>query len=143
MKFTTAVAVLAMTFCSSIALADERPYTDGSVWQISMIRTTDGMFDPYMESLGKTYKPIMDEAKKQGLVLSYKVIGVSAMGPDDFNVLLLVEYKNWAALDGLAEKFEPIARKSMSKEQEDRLMEDRISVRRFVGDKTGQEVLLK
>jgi hypothetical protein len=108
-----------------------------------MVRTTDGMFDVYMESLKKNYKPTMEEAKKQGLVLSYRIIGLTSDGPDGFNVLFLTEYKNWAALDGLSEKFEAIARKSMTKEQEDKLMEDRISVRRFVGDKIGQEVLLK
>jgi hypothetical protein len=81
-----------------------------------------------MEGLGKTYKPTMEEAKKQGLVLSYRIIGMTSDGPDGFNVLFLTEYKNWAAFDGLNEKFEAIARKSMTKEQEQQVMEDRIPV---------------
>ena len=40
---------------SGVALADERPYTDGSVWDLAMIRTTDGMGDRYLESLRKNY----------------------------------------------------------------------------------------
>ena len=128
---------------SGVALADERPYTDGSVWDLAMIRTTDGMGDRYLESLRKNYKPIMEEAKKQGLVLSYKIISTTTSGPDDWDIILMTEYKNWAALDGLSEKFEAVSRKVISKSDEDKLMEQRLQVRRFVGSKNGQELILK
>jgi hypothetical protein len=143
MKLTAAVAVVVVTLLSNVVLADERPYTDGSVWAVSTVRTSDGMFDIYMESLGKTYKPVMDEAKKQGLILSYKIIGTNSSGPDDYNVLFLVEYKNWAAFDGISEKFEAIARKSSTKAEDEQLMKDRVTVRRYIDDKTGQEIILK
>jgi hypothetical protein len=32
-------------------------------------------------------------------------------GPDDWDFLIMVELKNWAALDGLNEKFEAIQQK--------------------------------
>ena len=138
------LVAIALTVASiSSAFADERPYTDGSVWDLSMIRTTDGMGDTYLESLQKNYKPVLDEAKKQGLILSYKIIGTTNSGPDDWDLLLMVEYKNWAALDGLSEKFEAIQRKIISKKDENKLMESRLQVRRFVGSKNGQEIILK
>ena len=121
-----------------------RPYTDGSVWDLTMVRTTEGMADDYLRSLGTTWKHMMDEAKKQGLVLSYKVISTNASGAGDWDLLLMVEYKNWAAFDGLSDKFEPIERKIIGTEDQTRqLMTKRLEIRHIVGGKTGQELLLK
>jgi hypothetical protein len=125
------------------AVAEERPYTEGSVWTLTMIRTADGLSETYLESLRHSYKPTLDEAQKQGLVLSWKIIEVNAVGPDDWNLLLLTEYRNWAAFDGLDDKMLPILRKVLSKDQETSLMTERLNVRRIVGDKVGQELILK
>lgn len=125
------------------AVADERPYTEGSVWDMTMVRTTEGLGDDYLESLGKNYKPILDEAKKQGLILSWRIISVPPANADDFDLVLLVEYKNWAAFDGLSDKMEAIARKVISRKDERDLMVKRLEVRRILGNKTGQELHLK
>jgi hypothetical protein len=142
MKLSAAILAVVATSMCSFASAEERPYKDGSVWTMTMIRTADGMSDVYLESLGQSYKPVMDEAQKQGLVLSWKIIEANAVGPDDWNILLLTEYRNWAAFDGLDDKFLPILRKTLSRDAERSLMEERITVRRFVGDKVGQELIL-
>lgn len=143
MKNSILSGILGFALFSGVALADERPYTDGSVWDITLIRTTDGMQDQYLESLRKNYKPIQDEGVKQGLILSHKIISTTTSGPDDWDLMLMTEYKNWAARDGLSEKFEAVARKVISKKDEDKLMEQRLQVRRFVGQKSGQELILK
>src|SRR5262245_54328056 len=110
-------ALLVSLACAVVALgpnalaAQGRPYTDGTVWDITMIRTTAGMGDDYLRSLGTTWKRTMEEAKKQGLVVSYKVLSTTASTPDDWDLLLMVEYKNWAAFDGIGDKFEAIERK--------------------------------
>ena len=143
MKFRTLLTVVIIVAWSSLAFADERPYTDGTVWGMSMIRTADGMDDVYLKSLGTNLKPIYEEAMKQGLILSWKIIRANAGSPDDWNILILVEYENWAAFDGISEKFEPISRKVMGKAEEDALMQKRLDMRRFIADKTGQELILK
>jgi hypothetical protein len=140
-----ALATLAITAALPMTLrAQGRPYTEGSVWDITMVRTVDGMSDDYLRSLGTTWKRTLDEAKKQGLVLSYRVISTGTSGPDDWDLLLMVEYKNWAAFDGLADKMEPIERKMVGTEDQTReLMTKRLVVRHILGDKTGQELILK
>lgn len=143
MKFRIVLTIAVIAGWANVALADERPYTDGTVWSMSMIRTADGMDDIYLKSLGTNLKPIYEEALKQGLILSWKIIRANAGSTDDWNILILVEYKNWAAFDGISEKFEPISRKVMSKAQEDDLMQKRLEMRRFIADKTGQELILK
>src|SRR4029453_15348551 len=59
----------------------------------------------------KTFKGSLDEAKKQNLILDYKIMIGEAATPQDFNILLMVESPNMAALDNAREKFDPIARK--------------------------------
>ncbi|HUK20398.1 MAG TPA: hypothetical protein VLV45_02435 [Gemmatimonadales bacterium] len=148
LRFAVSLAALAAIpaalHAQAAAAAQTRPYTEGSVWDISMIRTTDGMTDDYLRSLGQTWKRSLDEAKKQGLILSYKVIETTTSGPDDWDLLLMVEYKNWAAFDGLTDKMDPIWQKMMGNEDQQRqLMTKRLEVRHVLGDKSGQELILK
>jgi hypothetical protein len=143
--FCLGVLVLSSVCLSpGTAAAQTRPYTEGSVWNVSMVRTTTGFRDDYLRSLGTTWKRVMDEAKKQGLILSYKVLSAQPAGPDDWDLILLVEYKNWAAFDGLDDKFEPIQQKVMGAEDARRkLSTQRLEVRRILGAKPAQELMLR
>jgi hypothetical protein len=120
------------------------PYTRGSVWSLTMIRTTSGMGDDYLRSLATTWKRVTEEGKKQGVVLSYKILAANPALPDDWDLLLMVEVKNWAALDGIDEKFDAIQRKIIGGEDAQRqLATKRIEVRRILGSKNAQEIFLK
>ncbi len=122
----------------------DAPYTEGSVWSISFIRVVPGMGDDYLRSLGTTWKRVMDEAKKQGIILSYKVLDSMASSPDDWDLLLLVEYKNWGALDGLDAKLRAIESKIVGGPEQNRaLMTKRLEVRRILGAKNAREIFLK
>jgi len=142
------LAVCAALALAPVGLRAQAPqpsaYTEGSVWDLSLIRTTAGMEDDYLKSLAATWKPVLEEAKKQGLVLSYKVLSANAATADDWDILLMVEYKNWAALDGWNDKMDPIWQKVMGNEDQQRqLMTKRLEVRHVLGDKSGQELILK
>src|SRR5438128_9162490 len=76
------------------------PYTEGPVWVVTMIKTKAGLSDEYFKQISGTVKPVYEEEKKQKIILDYKILEGDAMGPHDFNVLILVEYPNMAALDG-------------------------------------------
>ena len=139
-----ASAALALAPAPTALSAQGRPYTEGTVWEVTMIRTTPGMGEDYLRGLGTTWKKMMDEAKKQGIVVSYKVLSTTASNADDWDILLMVEYRNWAAFDGISDKFEAIERKIVGTEDQSRqLMTQRLSMRRILGSKTGQELLLK
>ena len=120
------------------------PYTEGSVWQITMVRTKAGMTDDYLKGLSKTLKTTIEEEKKQGLVLSYKIMLGEAATPGDYNVINMVEFKNMAALDNLREKTDPIFMKIVGGEQQ--LREGamkRAELREIVGTKLMREITLK
>jgi len=54
------------------------------------------------------------------------------------------EYRNWAAFDGLTEKFEAIEVKLIGNEEKrTQLMIKRTDVREIVGEKVMQELILK
>jgi hypothetical protein len=149
-KVTYAVLQLISTaiLCSGIAVpmavAQDKPYTEGTVWSVTMIRVKPGMFDVYMRELLPLRKKIEDEAKKQGLVISSRILSGNSMGRDDWNVMILEEYKNWAAFDGLSAKFDAILSKIVGAEDKQvQLMSKRGEVREIVGSKTMQELVIK
>src|SRR6266404_6569411 len=124
--------------------AGTAPYTEGGVWQITMVRTKPGMTDDYLKGLAKTLKATLEEEKKQGLVVSYKVLLGEAATPFDYNVMNMVEFKNMAALDNLREKTDPILMKIAGGEQQMREgAMKRAEIRDVVGTKLMREITLR
>ena len=120
------------------------PYNEGSVWTLSMIKTKTGLADEYIKQITGTVKPVYDEEKKQKTILDYKILMGDASNPHDFNILILVEYPNWAAFDTLREKMDPILAKVMgSEEQRTQMAVKRLDVREILGTKTMREITLK
>ena len=137
-------ALLALTTLSSVALADGRDWSDGPVINVASIRTVDGHFDDYMHWLATSYKKQQEAAKKAGLISSYRVIVVEARGPNDPDILLVTEYKNWAALDNLGGKFDKVsAELEGSTEAAAKSQADRAKIRTVLGSRTQQEAILK
>ena len=86
----------------------------------------------------------MDEAKKQDLIMDYKILIGDAATPQDFNILLMVESKNMAALDGFREKTDPIARKIEGTPDQQRATQTkRLDIREIMGSKNMREITLK
>jgi len=143
LHFAGAVLLLG-TLAPATAAQQNIPYTEGSVWDLSFIRVAPGMEDDYLNNLRANWKRVGDEAKRQGLVLSYKVIATPAANRDDWGLLLMIEYKNMAAFDGLRQKFEPIAAKLIGSQTERRTRAvQRNEIREIIGNKLGRELILR
>jgi len=67
------------------------PYNEGPVWTLTMIKTKTGLADEYLKQITGSVKPIYDEEKKQKIILDYRILNGEASGPQDFNILILVE----------------------------------------------------
>src|SRR5438477_5780380 len=120
------------------------PYNEGPVWTLTMIKTKTGLADEYIKQITGTVKPVYDEEKKQKVILDYKILNGEAADPHDFNILILVEYPNWAAFDTLRAKMDPVVAKVMgSEEQRKELAVKRLDVREILGTKTMREITLK
>src|SRR6266404_7155095 len=124
--------------------AEELPYTQGSVFEMAFIRTLPGGYDAYMKFLQTEWKKVNDAAKKEGLIISYQVGTSSPANKEDWDIVLVIEYKNMAALDGLEEKMRDVAEKAAgsSDKQEDRSKE-RGRIRGVLGTKLVRQLKLK
>lgn len=143
-RYCAAGALLALASMTGVAYADGRDYNDGPVLNSAYIRTVDGHFDDYMHWLATTYKKQQEAAKAAGLILSYRVLVVEARNPQDPDVILVTEYKNWAALDHLGGKLDAVSAKiEGSVEAADKSEADRAKIRTVLGSRTMQEALLK
>ena len=145
-RFVTvaACAALAVIGAGLVRAQSDAPYTEGPVWVIAMVKTKPGMSDDYLKALAKIYKSTNDEMKKQGLIMDYKVLLGNDSNPQDFDILLMVEYKNMAAFDGLREKADPIVDKILGNEDAQRQGAiKRMEIREIMGNKLMREVTLK
>jgi hypothetical protein len=142
--FCAGGALLSLTALATIAQADGRDWNDGPVVNVAAIRTVDGHFDEYMHWLATGYKKQQEAAKAAGLITSYRVMVVEARTPQDPDIYLVTEYKNWAALDRLGGKFDQVsAQVEGSVDKANQSEADRAKIRTVLGSRTQQEALLK
>src|SRR5215510_14670352 len=109
MKITKKIQIVALTalplgIASPCLAQSNAPYTEGPVWTVTMVKTKAGMSDEYLKELANTLKASLEEAKKQNLVVDYKILLGNDATPLDFNILIMVESKNMAAQDNTREK---------------------------------------
>ncbi len=139
-----ALLAVTMTIAATAALAADKPYTEGTVWTMSTIRVKPGQFEAYMRDILPMRKKIDEEAKKEGLLLSSHVLSGQSSNSEDFDLVILEEYKNFAAFDGISAKYDAILAKiGSSEEQQTQTMEKRVELRTILGEKTLQEIVPK
>ena len=143
-SWVLAFAVAVGLTVSQQAIGQEKPYTEGTVWSLTFIKLRPGMFDVYVQDAVVGRAREMAEAKKQGIVLSYKVLSGTSANREDWDILFMEEYKNWAALDGLSEKLAAIQTKAHGTvEKVVQASLKRTDVREVVGNKLMQELIVK
>ena len=144
-RITSIAFLLILLICGTTSLKAQSPnYTPGSVWTVSMIKTKANMSTEYINSLKANWKAVHDEAKAQGLIVSYKILSGNAANPEDFDIMFLVESKNMAAMEGNEEKWDAIRKKVLgSDEAMKTLNQSRVSIREPYGSKMMREVVYK
>lgn len=137
----TATAPARVTETTSID--QERPWTLGSVWSVDFIRVKPGHTLDYGRELAATWKKMLDEEKKQGLVLSYKILAGSPSNRDDFTHMLLVEFPNHAVFDQ-QEKMDAIVKKVIGSLGDlNEMFLKREEIREAIGNRMFRELNLK
>jgi hypothetical protein len=120
------------------------PYIEGPIWVLTLIKTKSGMNDEYIRSLTGSVKPVYDEEKKQKVIVDYKILYGDASGDRDFNIIIMVEYPNLAALDNLRDKTDPIIDRIIGPQNERSQMAVKtLDIREIVATKTMREIWLK
>jgi hypothetical protein len=76
--------------------------------------------------------------------MDYRILIGNSSNRDDFDILLMEQFENMAAFDGLREKTDPIARKIIGGEEQIRQGAiKRMEIREILGSKTMREITLK
>jgi len=134
-----------MAVSTSVTRAQEdHAYTQGSVTIVSFVRTEPGMFDEYLRYLSNTYKKLMEESKKQGIVSDYAIYQATPRGPQDADVILTVTYKNMAALDSVQARTDPIVKEIFgSLPKAASASADREKLRKQLGSQIVRQLILK
>lgn len=141
--FTILLLAFTLAFTAKVS-AQEKTYKDGSVWQVGFIKLSANMTVDYLNNLKANWKATHDEAVKQGLIVSYKILYGTAANPEDWDVMLMAEYKNLSAMEGAEDKWEAISKKIIGGEDAvKKLNESRVSMRTIYGGKLLKEVIYK
>ena len=139
----TKLILAALCLVPALALAEERPYTNGPVTSVQYIKIVPGHFDDYMRHLGGMYKKQMEAFKKAGLVTEYHVYTVPARTPQDPDLILTITYPNMATLDKSTE-FDAIGSQAAGTfSEQDKAFADRGKMREVLGGVLTREVILR
>jgi hypothetical protein len=138
------LAALLLIVGISVFAQVNRPYHNGSVWTIAFIRIKPGMDTAYMNYLAGQWKTNQEASKKEGLILSYKVMAVEGHTTGDWNLMLMTEFKDLATMEANEDKADALAQKMVG--NDDKQMQgykDRSEIREVMGDRLAREIILE
>lgn len=144
LRISFVIVLLCLFVLPVQAQSDERVYERGSIWTISYVATKPGHFDDYLIDLSKVWKKFLDAQIKDGLILSYKMFSIASVRDNEPNLILMVEFKNWATFDTPDKYYDKLTEKIMgSLEKADQSNIDRGELRTLRGGVTAVELLFK
>ena len=121
-----------------------RPYHNGSVWNIGFIRIKPGMDTAYMNYVAGQWKAEQEAQKKDGNILSYKVLSVEGHTPGEWNLMLMTEYKNLASMEASEDKAEAVAQKVIGNDEKQMQgYKERAEIREVMGNRLAREIILE
>ena len=122
----------------------KRPYHNGTVWNISFIRIKPGMDSAYMNYLASSWKAEQEAQKKDGNIISYKVMSVEGHTTGEFNLMLMSEYKSLAAMEASEDKADAVTQRVVGNDETQmKGYNDRLAIREIIGDRLAREVILE
>ncbi len=122
-----------------------RPFHDGPVWTITFVHTKPGMGLRYMEYLATEWKKEQEALKKAGLILDYKVIGAESHSPNDWDLMLMTEFKDLATMEANEDKMEAVSMQALDLNDQKMIQgyQERSSWREIIGDRLAREIILE
>jgi hypothetical protein len=140
-----AVAALCLSIMSVASAVAQDQYTEGSVTRVTLVQILPGHFNAFMDDLKNNIKPVWDAEKKAGLIEDYSIfLNSTKANPDDWDLGYTLSYKNFAALDGLAQKVLDLRLKQYGdKNKEQQVVDKRVQNVRVVTSILTREITLK
>ena len=124
-------ALFCMVVCvvGTMAFAQEGKtwQTQEKVWDVTTIKVFPNAGEQYLNNLKRTWATAMSRAKQQGLIGDYRILSSVTDNGGDYNLMLIIEYPNLAALDANKEnlskwmKFDDEMKSVVPKEESDKI----------------------
>jgi len=125
--------------------AAQDQYTEGGITRVTLVQILPGHFNAFMDDLKTNIRPIWEEQKKAGLIERYQIfLNQTKANADDWDIGVTISYKNFAALDGLAQKVFDIRMKQYGdKNKEQQVIDKRVQNGRIVASILTRDITLK
>ena len=130
---------------SLVAIAQvNRPYRNNTVWSIGFIRMKPGMDTAYLNYVAGDWKREQEALKKDGQIISYKVLQTEAHGSTDWNLMLMTEYKDLATYEKNLEKADALLQTVIGDDEKQRQgYRQRLEIREVLADRLAREIVLE
>jgi hypothetical protein len=123
-------------------LAD-RNWRDGNVVHMTFIRTRTGQDLGYLEAIADVWKKQQEALKGEGIIAGYRILQGNAASEDDFNIILVTEYKDFRAMEENADKQTVILQKIAGDHQSSAQVFQDEKVREFFGTRVLRNIILR
>src|SRR6266511_810218 len=136
--------VLVSIITISVYAQVNRPYRNGTVWNIGFIRVKPGMDTAYLNYLAGQWKANQEASKKEGLIVSYKVLTVEGHTPGEVNLMLMTEYKDLATMEAGEDKADALAQRTIvNDEKQMQGNKYRSEIREVMGNRLARDIVLE
>ena len=140
-----AFAAMLLPTLSAAQAMPVRPFHDGPVWDITFVKAKPGLGLNYMNFLATEWKTEQEALKKAGLILNYMVIQTESHSPNDFDLMLMTQFKDLASMEANQDKAEAVATKALNSNDQKMIQgyQERASWREIIGDRLAREIILE
>lgn len=145
LSFIISACALSMLLLNVNANAQtDQPYTEGPVWMLTKVQTKPGMGEAYLKNISEHWVKLYQAAKGQGIIMNYMILSGLSNSPSDWNIMFMVEVKNFAALDEIDKKFETLSKQVLgNSDAGNKITVSLNDMRKYMGDKLVQELIFK
>jgi hypothetical protein len=140
----SSLIALVLTLSVVVLAQVKRPYRNATVWSIGFIRMKPGMETAYLSYVAGDWKREQEALKKDGHVVSYKILQTEAHGSTDWNLMLLTEYKDLATYEKSLEKADALLQTVIGDDEKQRQgYRERLAIREVLADRLAREIVLE
>jgi hypothetical protein len=138
------LVALVLTLGTIVLAQVRRPYRNATVWSVGFIRMNPGMETAYLNYVANDWKREQEALKKDGHILSYRVLQTEAHGSTDWNLMLMTEYKDLAAYEGSLKKADDLLQTVVGDDEKQRQgYRERLTIREVLADRMAREIILE
>ena len=150
MRMKSAVVILGVVLVAALAFADLTPWKDyevsESVWSVTTVKVDSNMGDAYLEGIKATWAAGNEVAMKLGQIEEYKILRSDLPESGDFNLLLMVKFKDTDALAPTQARYEAFVKmwsEEKVKETTEYAQTNYPAMRELTGDYLLREITFK